>query len=74
MLQLRTQSDTEKQNDVVTVSVAEEKTSGGIGEVIKLFKVCVVRKLLRATCFVRRFVENLKPKQMGIQDYKEICR
>ena len=59
--------DSEKQNDVVKVTVAEEKICGGIGEVIDCSKFGSLEKLLQVTCFVRRFTLNLKAKQVGSQ-------
>ena len=47
--------------------MVEEKINGGIGEVIDCSKFGSLEKLLRMTCFVRRFVLNLKAKQMGSQ-------
>ena len=62
-----TTEDSEKQNDVVKVTVAEEKICGGIGEVIDCSKFGSLEKLLQVTCFVQRFALNLKAKQMGSQ-------
>ena len=59
--------DTEKQNDVVTVTIVEEKIGGGIGEVIGCSKFGLLENLLRVTCFVRQFVLNLKAKQIWNQ-------
>ena len=59
--------DTEKQNDVVTVTMVEEKIGGGIGEVIGCSKFGLLENLLRVTCFVRQFVLNLKAKQIWNQ-------
>ena len=59
--------NSEKQNDVVTVTVVEEKICGGIGEVIDCSKFGSLEKLLQVTCFVWRFTLNLKAKQMGSQ-------
>ena len=49
----------------MAVTVAEEKMNGGIHDVIDCSKFGSLEKLLRVTCFVRRFVINLKAKQMG---------
>ena len=57
--------DTEKQNDVVTVTVVENKMTGSIGEVIDCSKFGSFEKLLRVIYSVRRFVLNLKTKQIG---------
>ena len=57
--------DTEKQNDVVTVTVVENKMTGSIGEVIDCSKFGSFEKLLRVTYSVRRFVLTLKAKQIG---------
>ena len=59
--------DTEKQNDVVTVTMVEEKIGGGIGEVIGCSKFGLLENVLRVTCFVRQFVLNLKAKQIWNQ-------
>ena len=48
--------DAEKRIDVVTVTLVEEKISGDIGDVIDCSKFGSLEKLLRVTCFVRRFV------------------
>ena len=58
---------TGKQNDVVPVTVVEEKMGEGIGEVIDYSKFGSLEKLLRVTCLVRRFVLNLKTKKKGSQ-------
>ena len=57
--------DTEKQDDVVTVTVVENKMTGSIGEVIDYSKFGLFEKLLRVTYSVRRFVLTLKAKQIG---------
>ena len=45
--------------------MVEEKMGEGIGEVIDCSKFRSLEKLLRVTCFVRRFVLNLKAKKKG---------
>ena len=49
------------------VTVLEEKTGRGIDEVIDCSKFGLLEKLLQVTCFFRRFVLNLKAKQMRSQ-------
>ena len=59
--------DAKKQNDVMNVTVLEEKTGRDIDEVIDCSKFGLLEKLLQVTCFFRRFVLNLKAKQMRSQ-------
>ena len=64
--------DAEKQNDAVAVTVVEEKMGEGIVEVT--VQVWSLEKLLRVTCFIRRFVLKLKASKRGFRNYKEVCR
>ena len=51
--------------------MVEENINGGLGEVIDVSKFGSLEKLLRVTCFVQRFVLNLKAKQIGSQGLQE---